>query len=33
MINFSKLSRGTLLRFDDIAENMNWHIMNKIEDL
>ena len=28
-----KLSRGTLIRIDDIAENMNWHIMNKIETL
>ena len=33
MINFSKLSKGTLIRIDDIAENMNWPIMNKIEAL
>ena len=33
MIKFMSLSKGTLLRFDDIAENMNWHIMSKIEDL
>ena len=33
MIKFSSLSKGTLLRMDDVAENMNWHIMNKIEIL
>lgn len=33
MIKFSYLSKGTLLRIDDIAENMNWHIMGKIESL
>ena len=33
MINLSKLSKGTLIRIDDIAENMNWPIMDKIEVL
>ena len=33
MIKLSKLSRGTLIRIDDIAENMNWQLMNKCEIL
>ena len=33
MINFSNLSRGTLIRIDDISENMNWQLMNKCEIL
>lgn len=28
-----KLSRGTLIRIDDIAENMNWQMFDKIESL
>ena len=31
MIKLSKLSRGTLIRIDDIAENMNWQLMKKCE--
>ncbi len=33
MIKLSKFSRGTLIRIDDIAENMNWQLMNKCEIL
>lgn len=32
-MKFFSLSKGTLLRIDDIAENMNWHMMGKIEIL
>ena len=31
MKNFTKKSQGLLLRFDDIAQNMNWKFMNKCE--
>ena len=27
------LSRGTLIRIDDVAQNMNWDMMNKCEEL
>ena len=33
MFNFTHLSRGTLIRIDDIAENMNWEMMRKCERL
>jgi len=33
MIKISDLSRGTLIRIDDVAENMNWDIMLKCENL
>ena len=26
-------NKGILIRFDDIAENMNWHLMDKCEKL
>ena len=29
----SSLKPALLVRLDDIAENMNWEIMNKCEDL
>ena len=31
MKNFTKKSQGLLLRFDDIAQNMNWKFMNRCE--
>ncbi len=33
MFQISNLSRGTLIRIDDIAENMNWRLMDKCEKL
>ena len=33
MLKLSKLSRGTLIRIDDIAEHMNWQLMSKCEIL
>ena len=33
MILFSTLNKGILIRIDDIAENMNWILMNKCEAL
>ena len=33
MFNLTHLSRGTLIRIDDIAENMNWEMMRKCERL
>ena len=32
-MNFFKQNTGLLLRFDDIAPNMNWELMNKCEKL
>ena len=32
-MNFLKKNTGLLLRFDDIAPNMNWKMMNKCEKL
>ena len=32
-MNFFKRNTGLLLRFDDIAPNMNWEIMDKCEKL
>ena len=32
-MNYFKNNTGLLLRFDDIAPNMNWKIMNQCEDL
>ena len=31
--NFLNLHTGLLIRIDDIAENMNWSLMNKCEVL
>ena len=31
IIKVNSKNIGMLIRFDDIAENMNWEIMNKIE--
>ena len=31
MIKLSKFSRGTLIRIDDIAENMNWQLMKNVK--
>lgn len=33
MMKFFNLSRGTLIRIDDVAQNMNWEMMNKCEEL
>lgn len=33
MMKIFNLSRGTLIRIDDVAQNMNWHMMNKCEKL
>ena len=33
MITFSTFNRGILIRIDDIAENMNWELMEKCENL
>jgi len=32
-MNFFKKNTGLLIRFDDIAENMNWNLMDKCEKL
>ena len=32
-MNFFKKNTGILIRFDDIAENMNWRLMDKCESL
>ena len=32
-MSFFKKNTGILIRFDDIAENMNWSLMDKCESL
>ena len=33
MKNLNPINQGLLIRLDDIAENMNWDLMNKCEQL